>query len=456
MEPWDGPASIAFTDGTVVGAVLDRNGLRPSRYYVTKDDIVVMASEVGVLGDEIAPENVAHKSRLQPGRMFLVDTAQGRIIADEEIKQTMAALIPTRNGWTRTWWNWTPAHAARPLSGRPDHGSVLHRQHVFGYTFETLRTLLAPMAKNGVEALGSMGDDTPIARSPTARNCSTPTSASLFAQVTNPPLDAIREELVTATDVMLGTEGNVLETAPENCHQIRLKNPILTNEQLPSWRASRSRLQGAEAADALSGAIKGLAGAGEGARLSLHAGRRGHRAGRQHLHSLRPGREPGDGADPCAAGHCRSAPSPDPPRDAHPVRAGRRIGRAARGASLLLLIGYGATAVNPYMAYETIYDLIDQGLVTDIVMTKAKANYIKASIEGRDQGLLKDGHQHTAELLRRANLRGAGAEQGAGGQVLHLDADAHRGHRAARDLPRSASAAICAPTQIAKTRPACW
>ncbi|MCB0022228.1 MAG: glutamate synthase subunit alpha, partial [Caldilinea sp.] len=188
MEPWDGPASIAFTDGTVVGAVLDRNGLRPSRYYVTKDDIVVMASEVGVLGDAIAPENVAYKARLQPGRMFLVDTAQGRIIDDDEIKDMLANAHPYQEWLDRNLVELDDLPSPPDLYQADQHGSVLHRQHIFGYTFETLRTLLAPMAKNGVEALGSMGDDTPAAVLSDRAQLLYTYFRQLFAQVTNPPL----------------------------------------------------------------------------------------------------------------------------------------------------------------------------------------------------------------------------------------------------------------------------
>ncbi len=382
MEPWDGPASIAFTDGTVVGAVLDRNGLRPSRYYVTKDGIVVMASEVGVLGDEIAPENVAYKSRLQPGRMFLVDTAQGRIISDEEIKETMAAAYPYREWLDK---NLVELDALRPppdLYQADDHASVLHRQHVFGYTFETQRTLLAPMAKNGVEALGSMGDDTPVAVLSDRPQLLYTYFRQLFAQVTNPPLDAIREELVTASDVMMGTEGNLLETVPENCRQIRLKNPILTNEQLaklahikePGFKSQKLPMlfpikdgwQGLEKAmDYLcmlaDEAIE------QGVNIFILSDRGVSRdmapipallatAGLHH-HLIRSKTRT----------QCALVVESGEPREVH---------------HFSLLLGYGATAINPYMAYETIYDLIDQGLVTDITYEKAKYNYIKASLKG--------------------------------------------------------------------------
>lgn len=240
MEPWDGPASIVFTDGTVVGAVLDRNGLRPSRYYVTKDGLVVMASEVGVLGDEIEPENVAYKARLQPGRMFLVDTQQGRIISDEEIKHQMASEHPYQEWLDQYLIELSELPPAEePLE--EEHASVLHRQKAFGYNYETLRVVMSAMAKNGVEALGAMGDDTPVAVLSDQPQLLYNYFRQLFAQVTNPPLDAIREELVTATDVMMGTEGNILATVAENCHMVRLKNPILTNDELQKIKHLRQQ-----------------------------------------------------------------------------------------------------------------------------------------------------------------------------------------------------------------------
>ena len=233
MEPWDGPASIAFTDGTVVGAVLDRNGLRPSRYYVTKDDLVIMASEVGVL--DMAPENVLEKRRLEPGRMFLVDTAQGRIIADEEIKQDMADEHP--------YQEWLDEHLVE-LDDLPDADAVpaphletvTQRQQAFGYTFEHLRMLMAPMARDGVEPMGAMGNDAPHAVLSDMPQLLYNYFRQLFAQVTNPPIDSIREELVTATDVMMGTELNLLDPQPESCRQIRIKTPMLTNADLAKIR----------------------------------------------------------------------------------------------------------------------------------------------------------------------------------------------------------------------------
>jgi len=233
MEPWDGPASIGFTDGRVVGAVLDRNGLRPSRYYVTKDDIVIMASEVGVL--DVPPENVLEKNRLQPGRMFLVDTEQGRIISDEELKQTYALAHPYQEWLSQYMIELTdlPKVAGIPNT---DRNTLVQRQQAFGYTFEGLRMLLAPMAVNAVEALGAMGNDAPHAVLSDQSQLLYSYFRQLFAQVTNPPVDGIREELVMATDVMLGGECNQLDTDPESARRISIPTPFLKNEELAQLR----------------------------------------------------------------------------------------------------------------------------------------------------------------------------------------------------------------------------
>ena len=228
MEPWDGPASIAFTDGQSIGAVLDRNGLRPSRYYVTRDGMVVMASEVGVL--DIDPGNIELKGRLEPGKMFLIDTGQGRIIDDAELKQSISTARPYRDWLARHLVSLADLPEALEVA-EPDHATVLMRQQIFGYTHEDLRILMAPMALNGVEGLGSMGNDTPLAvlsdHSPPLYNY----FRQLFAQVTNPPLDAIREELVTSTISYIGAERDLLNPEPESCRQIRILSPILDNAE---------------------------------------------------------------------------------------------------------------------------------------------------------------------------------------------------------------------------------
>ena len=233
MEPWDGPAAISFTDGKVIGSVLDRNGLRPARYYVTKDDLIVMASEAGVL--PFPPQDIVRKGRLQPGRMFLVDTEQGRIIEDEEIKRTVVSEWPYADWLKQHLINLKDLPSA-PTLPTPGDETLLQRQLAFGYTFEDQRILMAPMAKDGIEAMGAMGNDTPLAALSTKSRLLYDYFKQLFAQVTNPPIDSIREEIVTSSDVWLGSEGNLLEPKPADCRRIELKGPVLTNEEFAKIR----------------------------------------------------------------------------------------------------------------------------------------------------------------------------------------------------------------------------
>jgi len=228
MEPWDGPACVTFTDGKQIGAVLDRNGLRPSRFWVTEDGLVVLASEVGVL--DFKPESIIRKGRLQPGKMFLVDIEEGRIIEDDEIKENLANAFP--------YSEWLHAGLVR-LSDLParehivyPHSSVVRRQRAFGYTEEEIRLIITPMAKNGAEPLGSMGTDTPIAALSQKPRLLFDYFAQLFAQVTNPPLDAIREELVTSLGGSIGPEHNLLDPGPASCRQISLQFPVIDNDEL--------------------------------------------------------------------------------------------------------------------------------------------------------------------------------------------------------------------------------
>src|SRR6185503_8386964 len=234
MEPWDGPASIAFTDGTVVGAVLDRNGLRPSRYYVTKDDLVIMASEVGVL--DVPAERVLEKRRLQPGRMFLVDTSEGRIISDEEIKQDMASALPYGKWLKDNVVRFVDLPAVKEQEPQVDHRATLQRLQAFGYNFEDLRINIGPMAQNGIQPVGSMGTDTPLAVLSDKPQLLYNYFKELFAQVTNPPIDPIREELITPTTLTIGSEGNLIDPQPDSCHQLRLSTPILKNSEMEKLR----------------------------------------------------------------------------------------------------------------------------------------------------------------------------------------------------------------------------
>jgi glutamate synthase (ferredoxin) len=233
MEPWDGPAAMGFTDGVVVGGVLDRNGLRPSRYYVTKDDVVIMASEVGVV--DVPPENVAYKGRLQPGRMLLIDTKEGRIVTDEELKHSIASQQPYKE------WLDKNIVDLEKLSEHPhfngiDYKTLLSRQKAFGYTYENLRMMVAPMAKTGIDPVGAMGIDIPLAVLSQKSRLLYDYFKQLFAQVTNPPIDCIREEIVTSSTLLIGTEGNLIDPQPESCRQIKVEHPVLTNEELERLR----------------------------------------------------------------------------------------------------------------------------------------------------------------------------------------------------------------------------
>ncbi|MBI1733856.1 MAG: glutamate synthase large subunit [Candidatus Rokubacteria bacterium] len=378
MEPWDGPASIAFTDGTVIGAVLDRNGLRPSRYYVTTDDLVVMASEVGVL--DIAPENVEVKGRLRPGRIFLVDTAKGRIVADDEIKAELAAQHP--------YAEWLARHSVRlaDLPARPvaesDHDTVLQRQIAFGYTHEDLRIVLAPMAKQGEEPIGSMGTDTSLAVLSDRPRVLYDYFKQLFAQVTNPPLDQIREELVTAMESTIGPERNLLKPEPESCRQIAIPDPVLSNEEVaklrnvevPGFKAITLPMvyPVAEGQAGLERAIEALQ------RRASQAIADGHNI--LIISDREISREMAAIPSLLATAAVHH----------HLVRKGTRTrcgllietGDAREVHHMCLLIGYGAGAVNPWVAFETLDDMIREGLLVDIDHAKAQRNYVKALNKG--------------------------------------------------------------------------
>ena len=378
MEPWDGPASIAFTDGTVIGAVLDRNGLRPSRYYVTKDDLVIMASEVGVL--DIPPENVLLKERLHPGRIFLVDTAQGRIISDQEIKAQLAAERPYAR------WLADNLVDIEDLPGQaaasPAPHDVLTQQVASGYTHEDLRLLLAPMARQGEEPIGSMGTDTALAVLSDRPRLLYDYFKQLFAQVTNPPLDAIREELVTSMESTIGPERNLLHPEPESCRQIKITYPVIDNRQLATLRDVSVRgfravtlstlYPVAEGGEALARAVTELCRQASAAIAAGHniliLSDRGIDTRRAAIPSLLA----------TAAVHH------------HLVRQGERTrcGLAVETADarevhhMCLLIGYGAGAVNPWLAFESLDDMIRQGVLKDVDRDKAVRNYIKALNKG--------------------------------------------------------------------------
>ncbi|MEX0683032.1 MAG: glutamate synthase large subunit [Dehalococcoidia bacterium] len=376
MEPWDGPASIAFTDGTKIGAVLDRNGLRPSRYYVTKDDYVIMASEVGVL--PIKPENVLHKGRLQPGRMFLVDMAEGRIIDDTELKHRMASEKPYGE-WLKanlkTINDLPKVKPAPPLKG----DALMQKQIAFGYTVEDLKYILGPMARDSQEAVGSMGTDTPLAVLSDKPQPLYNYFKQLFAQVTNPPLDAIREEIVTSVGTTIGPEGDLLDPQPENARMVEIKSPFISNEDLARFKAAKNGtvmtevlpilFPAAEGPKGLDRAMQRLceetdAALGRGARILILSDR---------------------GVDK------DNAPIPALLATAglhnHLVRERKRTqvglvletGDAREGHHFSLLIGYGAGAVNPYLALDTLTQMRDEGLMeADMPYEEAVEHYLKA------------------------------------------------------------------------------
>ncbi|MBW3657951.1 MAG: glutamate synthase large subunit [Actinobacteria bacterium] len=382
MEAWDGPAAIAFTDGTVIGAVLDRNGLRPSRYWVTEDGLVVMASEVGVL--DIDPATVVQKGRLQPGRMFLVDTEQGRIVDDEEIKRDLAEAAPYGE-WLRDGLLHLEDLPRRELL-TPQHSSVVRRQRTFGYTAEELRIILAPMARTGAEPIGSMGTDTPLAVLSDRSRLLFDYFAQLFAQVTNPPLDAIREELVTSLSSSIGPEHNLLDPGPASCRQIVLPRPILSNEELAKllYVNEDGEQPGFEpfAIDGLYPVAEG----GEGLRRALDD------------ICTRVSQAIADGARIVVLSdrysNAELAPIPSLLLTAavhhHLIREQTRTkvglvveaGDAREVHHMALLIGYGAAAINPYLAFESIADMIREGALPGVPQLEAERNYIKACSKG--------------------------------------------------------------------------
>ncbi len=381
MEPWDGPASIAFTNGQMIGAVLDRNGLRPSRcYYVTKDDYVIMASEVGAC--PVAPENVVKKWRLQPGKIFLVDMKAGRIVDDNEIKRELVDKRP--------WRRWLDENLIdleslpKPQSVHPvDHDTLMVRQHTFGYTVEDLKMIMMPMAVTGQEAIGSMGTDTPLACLNDKPQLLYAYFRQLFAQVTNPPLDAIREELVTSMYTYLGREGNLLDETPKHAHLIKLKYPVISNDELEKLREVAVGDLRAVTLPMLFNVAEGEMGMAKALEDLLVATEEAVKDGASILILSDRGVD---------ADH---APIPALLATAgvhhHLIRVGSRTqcglvietGEARESHHFCLLIGYGAGAVNPYLAFETLADMAKEELLPPgMTYAEAKKHFIKAANKG--------------------------------------------------------------------------
>jgi glutamate synthase domain-containing protein 2/glutamate synthase domain-containing protein 1/glutamate synthase domain-containing protein 3 len=387
MEPWDGPAAIAFTDGRVIGATLDRNGLRPARYIVTHDDLVVMASETGVL--PIKPENVKKKGRLQPGKMFLVDTAEGRIVSDKEIKQRLYSRRP--------YTQWLAENQVTlDRLGEPsrehhtDSDTLLSRQRAFGYTDEDMKMILAPMAETGQEPIGSMGTDTPLACLSDRAQPLFNYFKQLFAQVTNPPIDPIREEMVMSLISYIGTERNILDETPQHCHTLKLPHPILTNRDLEKLRrvshgdflattlptlfsvgavnpSANGRTPLADCGVSLERALDSLC---RRASLAIKSG---------YTLLILSDRGVDEEYAPIPSLLALTAVHNHLVREKTRTQVALIIesGEPREIMHFALLIGYGASAVNPYLAFETLSQLPDPA--------HAQANYIKAI----NKGLLK-------------------------------------------------------------------
>lgn len=385
-EPWDGPAAISFTDGVRIGAMLDRNGLRPSRYYITKSDLVVLASEVGVL--DIPAGEIVAKGRLAPGKMFLVDTEQGRIVSDEELKNELARAQPYRQ-----WLNQNAIHLedlpAPPYVHKTNSNTLLLRQRAFGYTSEDLRLLLQPMAIDGNEALGSMGTDTPLAVLSMRPQLLYNYFKQLFAQVTNPPVDGIREELIMSATTTVGPERNILEPTPECARQITLDSPIITNDQLEQLRylGESDGPWGKNGFKALTLSMvyhvedggKGLAHAIDDlCKQASAAISSGYEIIILSDRDLGPEMAPIPALLAVAGVHN------------HLIREGTRTqvgfivesGEPREIHHFALLLGYGAAAVNPYLAFESIQNMAQIGLIAERDFDVLFKNYVKAINKG--------------------------------------------------------------------------
>jgi glutamate synthase (ferredoxin) len=408
MEPWDGPAAICFTDGVRMGAVLDRNGLRPGRYWVTKDGMVVAASEAGVL--DIPPADIVRKGRLQPGHMFMVDTEQGRIVDDEEIKRSVVQEWP--------YAEWLGEHLvhlkelpAAPKLPPPEPDLLRARQVAFGYTFEDLRILMAPMARDGVEAVGSMGNDTPLAVLSQRSRLLYDYFKQLFAQVTNPPIDSIREEIITSSDVWLGPMGNLLEPRPTDCRRIELKAPVLTNEEFAKVR--RLSLPGLKVGtlSLLFRAARGSEGIAKSMEQLCEEARRLVEEDEVNILILS---DRGVSREEAAIPALLAVSG----LHHHLIREGLRTrvslaletGEAREVHHFALLIGYGCNVVNPYLAFESLDGMIRDNLLANVDHKLACANFAKAATKGVVKVMSKMGisavqSYHGAQVFEAVGLR---------------------------------------------------
>ena len=411
MEPWDGPACVTFTDGTLVGAVLDRNGLRPGRWWRTLDDRLILASESGVL--DVPSAQIVAKGRLQPGKMLLVDTAAGRIVGDDEIKESLAGHEP--------YGEWLHAGLLdiKTLADRarvqPNHETVVRRQIAFGYTEEDLRILLTPMAASGTEPLGSMGTDTPTAVLSQRSRLLYDYFVELFAQVTNPPLDAIREEVVTSMARVMGPEQNLLEPTAASCRQIVLRWPVLDNDELNKIVHINDDGEHGGLRTAVLKALydverggEGLADALEDLRLrACDAIAKGARtlviSDRDSDHT----RAPIPSLLAVSAVHHHLVRTKERTTVALVVESGD----AREVHHIAMLIGFGAAAVNPYLAFESIEDLIREGELTGIEPAAAVRNYLKALGKGVTKVMSKMGISTVASYTAAQAFEAVGIDK---------------------------------------------
>jgi glutamate synthase domain-containing protein 2/glutamate synthase domain-containing protein 1/glutamate synthase domain-containing protein 3 len=383
MEPWDGPAAIAFTDGRVIGAILDRNGLRPGRYVVTNDDQVIMASEAGVL--DIEPEQVKMKGRLQPGKMFLVDTVEGRIVPDKEIKHRLATRQPYAQ-WVKDNQITIDQLPAPSRMHHPDPETLLRRQRAFGYSDEDLRMILRPMASKSEEPVGSMGTDTPLACLSDQPQSLFNYFKQLFAQVTNPPIDSIREEIVMSLITYIGSERNILSEEPENCHMLKLGHPLLTNLELEKLRRVSTRDLLAITLPALFRASEGEAGLKRGLdelcqRASL-AGKAGYTLLIISDRGVNKDYAPIPSLLALAAVHNLLVQEETRTQ----VALITESGEPREVMHFALLSGYGASAINPYLALESVENLAARGELPDTVTPELAAQHFIHAVK---KGLLK-------------------------------------------------------------------
>jgi glutamate synthase (NADPH/NADH) large chain len=388
MEAWDGPAAMGFTDGVRIGAVLDRNGLRPARYYVTTDDMVVLASEVGVF--DIPVEKIITKDRLHPGRMLLIDTEKGKIINDEEVKHDMASAQPYRE-----WLDLYSVHLddlpAILSTSVEDQTELIKQQAAFGYTYEELRMILGPMAKDGVDPIGSMGNDIPLAVLSEKPQLLYEYFKQLFAQVTNPPIDALRETIVTSTEVLLGSEKNLLVLDPLSCRRIKLTSPILNNQELQKLKNIEIPGVKAITLPILYQASQGGTGLEQALEELFTAAVKAVQGGANILVLSDRGINRESAAIPsllAVAGLHH-----------HLIREGLRTqtsiilesGEPREVHHFACLLGYGVSAINPYLAFDSIAQLIEEGFLTGIEVEKAVSQYCKAGTKGVIKVLSKMG-----------------------------------------------------------------